>query len=109
MEGNGTRIDWESGKGLVRSWSLGPKQVPLEIFRGSLVYRPERTKGNKSSQVTFVTGRGDQKSCETSRLPHFLDNQLTDGGEVVSLTQCWILSRPQGVLKNNIHIGRSKQ
>jgi hypothetical protein len=23
---------------------------------------------------------------ETSRLPHFLDNRLTDGGEVVSLT-----------------------
>jgi hypothetical protein len=27
-----------------------------------------------------VTGR-----CETSRLPHFLDSRLTDGGEVVSL------------------------
>jgi hypothetical protein len=25
--------------------------------------------------------------CETSRLPHFLDNRLTDGGEVVSLTR----------------------
>jgi hypothetical protein len=24
--------------------------------------------------------------CETSRLPHFPDNLLTDGGEVVSLT-----------------------
>jgi hypothetical protein len=24
--------------------------------------------------------------CETSRLLHFLDNRLTDGGEVVSLT-----------------------
>jgi hypothetical protein len=28
-----------------------------------------------------VTGR------ETSRLPHFLDNRLTVGGEVVSLTR----------------------
>jgi hypothetical protein len=24
---------------------------------------------------------------ETSRLPHFLENRLTDGGEVVSLTR----------------------
>jgi hypothetical protein len=29
---------------------------------------------------------GDPYGCETSRLPHFLDNRLTDGGEVVSLT-----------------------
>jgi hypothetical protein len=32
-----------------------------------------------------VTGHGDLLDCETSRLPHFLDNLLTDGGEVVSL------------------------
>jgi hypothetical protein len=31
-----------------------------------------------------VTGGGGPYSCETSRLPHFLDNRLTDGGEVVS-------------------------
>jgi hypothetical protein len=30
--------------------------------------------------------RGPQ-GCETSRLPHFLENPLTDGGEVVSLTR----------------------
>jgi hypothetical protein len=33
-----------------------------------------------------VTGRGGLQGCETSRLPHFLDNQLTNGGEVFSLT-----------------------
>jgi hypothetical protein len=32
-----------------------------------------------------VTGRGGPHDCETSRLPHFLDNRLTEGGEVVSL------------------------
>jgi hypothetical protein len=31
-----------------------------------------------------VTGHGGPYICETSRLPHFLDNQLTDGSEVVS-------------------------
>jgi hypothetical protein len=34
-----------------------------------------------------VTGRGGAQGCETSRLPHFLDSRLTDGGEVVSLTR----------------------
>jgi hypothetical protein len=32
-----------------------------------------------------VTDRGGPQGCETSRLPHFLDNRLTDGGDV-SLT-----------------------
>jgi hypothetical protein len=31
-----------------------------------------------------VTGYDSPWSCEMSRLPHFLDNRLTDGGEVVS-------------------------
>jgi hypothetical protein len=30
---------------------------------------------------------GGPRACETSRLPHFLDSRLTDGGEVVSLTR----------------------
>jgi hypothetical protein len=34
-----------------------------------------------------VTGREDPYGCETSRLPHFLDNRLTGGGEVVSPTR----------------------
>jgi hypothetical protein len=32
-----------------------------------------------------VTGCGGPQGCETSRLPHFLDSRLTDGGEVASL------------------------
>jgi hypothetical protein len=32
-----------------------------------------------------VTGRGGPLGCERSRLHHFIDNRLTDGGEVVSL------------------------
>jgi hypothetical protein len=34
-----------------------------------------------------VTGRGSLYGCETSRFPHFLDNRLTDGSEVVSVTR----------------------
>jgi hypothetical protein len=38
-------------------------------------------------KAILVTGRGSPWVCETSRLPHFLDNRLTDGGEVVSFTR----------------------
>jgi hypothetical protein len=41
----------------------------------------------KKGKAIPVTGRGDPQGCETSRLPHFLDNRLTDGGEVFSLTR----------------------
>jgi hypothetical protein len=30
-----------------------------------------------------VTGRRGPQRCETSRIPHFLDNRLTDGGEAI--------------------------
>jgi hypothetical protein len=39
----------------------------------------------KEGKAIPVTGLGCPQGCETSRLPHFLDNRLTDGGEVVSL------------------------
>jgi hypothetical protein len=57
-----------------------------------------------------ATGREGPYACEKSRLPHFVDNRLTDGREVVSLMHwppftsrkipgthfCSRLSRPQG-------------
>jgi hypothetical protein len=36
------------------------------------------------NQAIPVTGREGPYGCEMSRVPHFLDNWLTDGGEVVS-------------------------
>jgi hypothetical protein len=39
------------------------------------------------SKAIPVADRGDPEGCETLRLPHFLYNRLTDGGEVVSLTR----------------------
>jgi hypothetical protein len=40
----------------------------------------------KNCITISVTGREGPWGYETSRLPHFLHNRLTDGGEVVSLT-----------------------
>jgi hypothetical protein len=46
------------------------------------------------SKAIRLTGRGGPQGCETSRLPLFLDNHLTYGSEVVSLT-----SRPHFIPK----------
>jgi hypothetical protein len=40
----------------------------------------------KDKAVSAIS-RGGPQGCETSRLSHFLDNRLTHGGEVVSLTR----------------------
>jgi hypothetical protein len=38
-------------------------------------------------KVISVIGCGGPYGCEASRLPHFLDSRLTDGGNFVSLTR----------------------
>jgi hypothetical protein len=43
----------------------------------------------KKGKAILETGRGELWGCETLMLPHFLDNWLTYGGEVVNLT-CWL-------------------
>jgi hypothetical protein len=55
IEDNGRR-DWESGKDLERSWSLGPKQDVLEMLPGSRVLLKE---GKEISTSAFweVEGR----------------------------------------------------
>jgi hypothetical protein len=55
----------------------------LHLFSnaGSSIGKKEKGKANP------ITGLGGPYGYETSRLPHFLDSLLTDGGEVVSLTR----------------------
>jgi hypothetical protein len=63
----------------------------LQFIKGSATY-PEKYDELTAAPVEVkckaipVTGRGGPWGYETSRLPHFLNNRLTDGGEV-SLTR----------------------
>jgi hypothetical protein len=41
---------------------------------------------DKKGKATPITDPGGPNDCETSRFPHFLENQLTDRGEFGSLT-----------------------
>jgi hypothetical protein len=66
-------------------FNLGGKCLMMNLFKYN---RPRDLVGVKGEGKAIpVTGRGGPYGCETSRLPHFLDNRLTDGGEVVSLTR----------------------
>jgi hypothetical protein len=43
-------------------------------------------KQKEKSNVTAVTGLGDPYGFEASKILHFIDIRLTDGGEIVSIT-----------------------
>jgi hypothetical protein len=42
---------------------------------------------NKRPETIPVTGREGEQGCETSRFPFCLDNRLTEGGGIISLTR----------------------
>jgi hypothetical protein len=50
-------------------------------------YEEIKVKKKVKIKLFMLTGRGGPQGCETSRLPHFRDSRLTNGGEVVSLTR----------------------
>jgi hypothetical protein len=56
-------------------------------------HQHDATRGFEGKAIS-VTGRGGPYGCETSRLPHFPDNRLIDGGEVVSLTRRSLFTPP---------------
>jgi hypothetical protein len=62
---------------ICRVWGSSPPSGHLEFETGK----------NVKGKAIPVTGREGPQGCETSRLPHFIDNRLTDGGEVVSPTR----------------------
>jgi hypothetical protein len=42
---------------------------------------------SKKGKAISIKGHGKPRGCETSRLPHFLDIQVTDGDEFVSINR----------------------
>jgi hypothetical protein len=63
---------------------------PAQMVKGDQSYSETPlyvipAKGKKGKDI-FVTGRGGPQVCENSRLLHYLDKRLTDGGKVVSPT-----------------------
>jgi hypothetical protein len=62
---------------------------PTHVIRDfvTLLIFGKKVKKKKEGKAIPVTGRGGPYGCETSRLPHVLDNRLTDVNEDVSLTR----------------------
>jgi hypothetical protein len=56
-----------------------------------LIYCPrirlEGLRFKKKVKLSLLTYREGPQGCEKSKILHFLDNRLTDGGETVSLTR----------------------
>jgi hypothetical protein len=72
-------------KNLTVSWTVVMKWEWNESPSCSCVWQWPWIQSIKKVSIP-VTDRGGPYGCETSRLPHFLENLLTNGGEVVSLT-----------------------
>jgi hypothetical protein len=63
---------------------IEPRSSTPSLYQ--LSYPDSLPADNSRGKVMPVIGCGGPYSCETSRLPHFLDNRLTDAGDV-SLTR----------------------
>jgi hypothetical protein len=53
---------------------------------GVNIYNFLYIKSKSKSKAIALTGCGGLYGCEMLRILHYLDNRLTDGGEVVGLT-----------------------
>jgi hypothetical protein len=67
----------------IRNWNNWQNSKILVLYAVSIILTLQ--KRGKNVNAIPVTGHGGPKGWETLRIPNFVDNQLTDGGEVVSL------------------------
>jgi hypothetical protein len=70
------------------------KAISVTPWRRMLPVRYEHRLDIKSEAIP-VTGRGFLQGCEMLRAPHCLDNRLTDGDKVASLTRRPLLYSPE--------------
>jgi hypothetical protein len=68
------------------------RQHPETIYKAGTGKRKgtkaqTKQKDKKKSKGILVAGRGGLQDCEISKLPHFLNNRLTDGSNVVIRTR----------------------
>jgi hypothetical protein len=61
-----------------KKWGWVVELRPVDQFRLS-------DQRSQKCKDILVTGHGGPYGCKTSRVQHYLDNRLTDGGKVVSL------------------------
>jgi hypothetical protein len=83
--------DGKSWTQSVKACGMVGKKGKLSPQRAVRSYRVVRCWGSYKSHsgkgsATTATGRGGPHSCETSRLPHFLDNCFKESDNDVSLT-----------------------
>jgi hypothetical protein len=97
-------------KGMLWACSLPCLKDVLNFVTYSFIFITLLLNSKVKGKAIPVTGHEDRNGCEMLRLPHFLNNRLADGGEVVSFTRrppftprkipgthfCYRPSRPQG-------------
>jgi hypothetical protein len=83
-----------------------PGKAPRFLGRParSLLAIPTEPENKVKAKLALKTGCGGPYGCETSRLPHFLDNRLTDGGEILNLTRRPPFTPTRNVNKKNYHL-----
>jgi hypothetical protein len=64
-----------------------PEAVILRSYSEASSSKALVQHNNKEGKAIPVRSPGGPQGCKTSRLPHFLENRLTDSNEVVSLTR----------------------
>jgi hypothetical protein len=98
-----TNLSGELSTSFIRLTRIGELGTTLAGTSNRRTLRRENLKSYMcclclKSKAIPVTGRGGLWGCKTLRIPHCIDNRLTDGGKVVSPTHRPLLYSPETLL-----------